>query len=130
MLLTSAVLHVRGAAEAGPGADRAALLQARVVEAEGRPDGALARPAMQKASAALDQAADADDPEEEARLLEIAHASIVLGEKQLERRALQSELIETQRRITETRERAQAQRRVLEALLEERAALARAGELQ
>jgi hypothetical protein len=39
---------------------------------------------------------------------------------------MQAELIATQRRLTAVRERATAQRRVLEALMKERAALARA----
>jgi hypothetical protein len=52
----------------------------------------------------------------------------VLAERQLHRREIQSELIATQRRVTAIRERAAAQRRVLEALMKERASLARAGE--
>jgi hypothetical protein len=39
-------------------------------------------------------------------------------------------LFATQRRLTAIRERAQAQRRVLEALMRERASLARQGELR
>ncbi len=53
---------------------------------------------------------------------------MVLAERQLERRRIQAELIATQRRLTSIRERANAQRRVLEALMKERAALARSEE--
>jgi hypothetical protein len=53
---------------------------------------------------------------------------MVLAERQLERRKAQAGLFATQRRLTATRERANAQRRVLEALMRDRASLARGGE--
>ena len=52
---------------------------------------------------------------------------MVLAERQLERRKAQAELFATQRRLTATRERANAQRRALEALMMDRASLARGG---
>jgi hypothetical protein len=71
--------------------------------------------------------ASTEEPEAATRAHDIARASMVLAERQLERRAVQAELFEAQRRLTATRERAGAQRRVLEALLRERAELAREG---
>jgi len=62
------------------------------------------------------------------RAQHIARAAMVLAERQLERRKAQAGLFATQRRLTATRERANAQRRVLEALMRDRASLARGGE--
>ena len=53
---------------------------------------------------------------------------MVLAERQLERRNAQGQLFATQRRLTATRDRAHAQRRALEALMRDRASLARTGE--
>jgi hypothetical protein len=76
----------------------------------------------------LARAETATEDEEEARIRGIARAAMELAERQLHRREIQAELIATQRRLTATRERAAAQRRVLEALMKERASLSRAGE--
>ena len=62
------------------------------------------------------------------RAQQIARAAMVLAERQLERRKAQAGLFATQRRLTATRERANAQRRALEALMRDRASLARGGE--
>lgn len=110
------------------GDDAGARIGGRLDRIEAREDAHHVAPATERARRALDAAARADDQAEASRSLEIAHAATVLAERQLARRALRVELIETQERITATRQRAEAQRRVLEALLEERAALARAGE--
>lgn len=53
---------------------------------------------------------------------------MVLAERQLERRNVQEQLFATQRRLTATHDRARAQRRALEALMRDRASLARTGE--
>jgi len=55
---------------------------------------------------------------------------MVLAERQLERRTAQGQWVATQRRLTATRDRARAQRRALEALMRDRASLARTGELR
>lgn len=87
-------------------------------------DGAIEQ-ARQALKVAEGSGADAGAKE---RAGETAQAAIVLAERQLHRREIQSELIATQRRVTAIRERAAAQRRVLEALMKERASLARPGE--
>ena len=120
-----------GMADDQPSMDDAARLQARLRRLEVREDAQFAQGAIEQARDALrraSEAADADDPGAASRSREIARAAIVLAERQLDRRKVQTELIETQRRLTATKERAKAQRRVLEALLQERAALARAQE--
>ena len=61
------------------------------------------------------------------RMQRIARGAMVLAERQLARRWAQAELFATQRRLTATRERATAQRRALEALMRDRASLARGG---
>lgn len=53
---------------------------------------------------------------------------MALAERQLERREAEAEVLAAQRRLAAIRERALAQRRVLDALLKERAALVRAAE--
>jgi hypothetical protein len=117
---------VSGAQDTG----RATALKARLDEVAAEEDAPQAGTAIDRARTALQQAAASDSEDEASRQLEIAHAAIVLAERQLALRSVRTELIETQRRITVTRERAAAQRRVLDALLKERAALARTGEEQ
>jgi len=85
--------------------------------------------AIEQARQALEVAeGTGGDPAAKERAAETAEAAMVLAERQLHRREIQGELIATQRRVTAIRERAAAQRRVLEALMKERASLARAGE--
>jgi hypothetical protein len=80
-----------------------------------------ARRALQASSGSL------EDAEAVSRMQHIARAAMVLAERQLARRRAQAELFATQRRLTATRERATAQRRALEALMRDRASLARGG---
>ena len=114
-----------------PAADDAARLQARLRRLEGEEGAQYAQGTIEQARNALLRASEAtDDPDAASRARGIARAAIVLAERQLDRRKVQADLIETQRRLTANKERAKAQRRVLEALMKERAALARAGEPQ
>lgn len=117
-----------GSAEDASREDGVAQLRARF-ERLVRSEGAVhAEGAIEQARRALERAEGArDDPGERMRARETAHAAIVLGERQVHLRELQAELIATQQRLTAVRERAAAQRRVLEALLKERASLARGG---
>ena len=108
--------------------EQSTQLRARLDRIGARDDAHYADAAMGQATRALQRAGATEDPEAAARANEIARAALVLAERQLDRRAVQAELFETQRRLTATRERAKAQRRVLEALMRERAELARDGE--
>ena len=68
----------------------------------------FAEAATDQATRALLRAESVEDAEAAARANEIARAALVLAERQLDRRAVQDELFETQRRLTATRERANA----------------------
>ena len=124
-----ALVAARSSAEGAAPATQAAQLRARLERLTARQDAAYVDGAIEQARQALKVAegsgADAGAKE---RAGETAQAAIVLAERQLHRREIQSELITTQRRVTAIRERAAAQRRVLEALMKERASLARPGE--
>ena len=103
-------------------------LQQRLGRIEARDDAKYAKAAIEQARRALLGASgNPGDAAAVARSQQIARAAMVLAERQLERRASQSELFATQRRLTATRERAHAQRRALEALMRDRASLARDG---
>ena len=118
-----------GVADGAPPADGLAELQDRLDRLSRRDDAAYVEGATGQARSALERAEDAaDDPEKQARARETARAALTLAERQLELRSVQVELIATQRRLTALRERAAAQRRVLEALMRERASLARGGD--
>jgi hypothetical protein len=78
-----------------------------------------ARRALQASSGSL------EDAQAVSRMQQIARAAMVLAERQLARRRAQAELFATQRRLATMRERATAQRRALEALMRDRASLAR-----
>ena len=108
--------------------DQAPALRARLNRLSDRSDAAHAEAAIEQARRALQRADDATDQGAKARALETARAAMVLGERRLHLREVRAELIATQRRLTGIRERAASQRRVLEALMKERASLARAGE--
>ena len=102
------------------------VLEARLERLSARDDSKYAMGAIEQARRSLARASTPDqDPAVAARSTEIARAALVLAERQLERRKTQEALFETQRRLTATKERAESQRRVLEALLRERASLAR-----
>ena len=117
-----------GLAEGASRADETALLRARFERLSQRDEARYAEGAIGQAGRALARAESADDEAEKARARETARAALGLAERQLHRHEVQAELIATQRRLTAIRERAGAQRRVLEALLKERASLARGGE--
>ena len=118
----------RGTADDTEAETQAAQLQARLDRLVDRDDAKHASYAIEQARHAMGAASNADDPDAKRRAHEIARAAMVLGERELERRAIQEELLATQKRLTATRERALAQRRVLEALMRERASLAHEGE--
>jgi hypothetical protein len=118
-------------AEQPPRVTQTAELRARLERLVARDDAKYAEGPIEQARLALDRASEpGQDPGVSARSQEIAHAALVLAERQLDRRRTQLSLFATQRRLTAIRERAQAQRRVLEALMRERASLARQGELR
>ena len=104
-------------------------LERRLSRLLSRDDAKYATGAIERARHFMQRASDPnEDPSAAARARQIATAAMTLAERQLERRSSQAELFATQRRLATTRERANAQRRVLEALMRERASLARAGE--
>ena len=78
--------------------------------------------ALEQARRALDQARGPDLAHSQ-RAQSIADAALALADRQLARRRAQAALLQTERRLRQVRERADAQRRVLEALMRERAAL-------
>ncbi len=109
---------------------RTTQLQRRLGDLEAREDAKYAKGALQQARRALDSASGPiEDPLAVARAQGIADAAMVLAGRQLARRRSQAALFETQRRLSSVRDRANAQRRVLEALMRERAELARSTEL-
>lgn len=117
-----------GSAEGAGREDQVAQLRSRFQRLAARESAPNVEGPIDQARRALELAdGAADDPEKQARALETAHAAIVLGERRLQLREVQAELIATQQRLTVVRERAAAQRRVLEALLRERASLAGGG---
>lgn len=104
-------------------------LRARLEQLETRDDANRAKGAIEQAREALRVASDsAEDPAAASRAQGIARAAIVLAGRQLDRHQSQTELSAAGRRLDATRARAEAQRRALEALLRERASLARARE--
>lgn len=115
-----------GAAEVTGAPARSAQLETALTRLEGREDAKYAKGAIEQARRALDTAsAQGADDSTVARACGIAHAAIVLAERQLDRREAQARLFAVQRRLHAIRARASAQRRALEALMRERASLAR-----
>ncbi|MBT8451756.1 MAG: hypothetical protein KJO40_07320 [Deltaproteobacteria bacterium] len=113
----------------GPQA-RASELEHRLAELETRDDAKYAKGALEQARRALRRASSSPEGSgAAARARRIADAALVLADRQLARRRAQAELLITQRRLNAVRERAKAQRRVLEVLMSDRASLARGGEL-
>jgi len=111
--------------------DQTAALQNQLGRLEARSDAQDADDALEHARRALRAASGPiDDADAVVRAHGIARAAMALAERQLEQRRAQSELIAAQRRLDGVRERANAQRRALEMLMRERAALARRGELR
>ena len=108
---------------------RTAQLQRRLGDLEGREDAKYAKGALQQARRALEAVSGPiEDPSAAARAQEIADAAMVLADRQLARRRSQAAFFQTQRRLSTVRDRANAQRRVLEALMRDRASLARSTE--
>ena len=108
---------------------RVAELEHRLAQLETRDDAKYAKGALEQARRALLRASSSpEDSSAAARARRIADAALVLADRQLARRRAQAELFATQRRLSSIRERANAQRRVLEALMRDRASLARSGE--
>lgn len=106
-----------------------ARLRERLQALDAREDAKFAKGAIEQARRALHRAEQPGaDPDAVARALKIADAAMVLADRQLARRWSQAELFATQGRLNGVRERANAQRRALEALMRERAAVAREGE--
>jgi len=104
-------------------------LRNRLTQLEARNDAKYAKGALEQARRALSAAShDAEHPSTASRARKIAEAAMVLADRQLAHRRAQAELFATQRRLSSSRERANAQRRVLEALMKDRASLAREGE--
>ena len=92
---------------------------------QARADAKYAKGALEQARQAVDTAGQRQG--ESARDAErIAEAALVLAERQLARREAQEAFFFAYRRVQEMEARAKAQRRALEALLQERARLARA----
>jgi len=118
----------RGRAEGSAEAETASL-RVRLSHLEARDDAEYATGALQQATRALRVASGpATQPAAASRARDIAKAALVLAGRELAYRESQTELLDAQNRLEATRERADAQRRVLEALLKERASLARSGE--
>jgi hypothetical protein len=106
-----------------------ARLRERLQALDAREDAKFAKGAIEQARRALHRAEQPGaDPDAVARARKIAEAAMVLADRQLARRWSQAELFATQGRLNGVRERANAQRRALEALMRERAAIAREGE--
>jgi hypothetical protein len=104
-------------------------LQETLVRLEARDAAKHAEGALEQARRALRTASDrTEDERSVSRAQRIARAAMALAEQQLERHEAEAEVLATQRRLAAIRERALAQRRVLEVLLKERAALVRAAE--
>jgi hypothetical protein len=107
----------------------AARLEHRLADLEARDDAKYAKGALEQARRALLRASSSpEDSSGAARARRIADAALRLADRQLARRRAQAELFATQRRLSSIRERANAQRRVLEALMRDRASLARSAE--
>lgn len=119
-----------GLAEGAHPQARASELEHRLAELEKRDDAKYADGALEQARRALRRASGSPEGSSAAaRARGIADAALVLADRQLARRRAQAELLVTQRRLNAVRERAKAQRRVLEVLMNDRASLARGGEL-
>lgn len=123
MLTIAFATYDRGAAADGDPEE--AQLETRLARLQAHEDAQHVEGAIAQARQALDTARTAEDAGARTRASRIAGAAIMWGERELDRLGVQRELLETQRRLTTMRERASAQRRVLEALMKERAALAR-----
>jgi len=127
--LVGALPATSGLADAVKPESQTAELEHRLGQLEARDDAKYAKGALEQARRAILRASSSpEDPNAASRARRIADAALVLADRQLARRKAQAELFATQRRLSSIRERANAQRRVLEALMRDRASLARSGE--
>jgi hypothetical protein len=109
--------------------EQTAQLQDQLGRLEARDDSKDARAALEQARRALQAATGpTEDAATMLRAQQIARAAMTLAGRQLERRKAQTRLIEAQRRLTLIQERANSQRRALEALMRDRASAARGAE--
>jgi hypothetical protein len=103
-----------------------AQLQTRLALLEAREDATYAKGALEQARRALKTASVSVGNEDRVSRAEgIARAAMALAERQLESRRSQGDLAAAQARLSAIREQASAQRRALEALMRDRAVLAR-----
>ncbi|MDH3655870.1 MAG: hypothetical protein OEN21_16525 [Myxococcales bacterium] len=117
-----------GLADAVKPESRTAELEQRLGRLEARDDAKYAKGALEQARRAMLRASSSHEgPNAASRARRIAGAALVLADRQLARRKAQAELFAAQRRLSSIRERANAQRRVLEALMRDRASLAGSG---
>jgi len=127
--LVGALPAASGLADSVGDESQIAALARRLNQLQARDDAKYAKGALEQARLALLRASTSpEDVNAASRARRIADAALVLAGRQLARRKAQAELFATQRRLTAIRERANAQRRVLEALMRDRASLARSGE--
>lgn len=127
--LVGALPAASGLADSVSDESQIAALERRLNQLQARDDAKYAKGALEQARLALLRASTSpEDVNAASRARRIADAALVLAGRQLARRKAQAELFATQRRLTAIRERANAQRRVLEALMRDRASLARSGE--
>jgi len=127
--LVGALPAASGLADSVSDESQIAALERRLNQLQARDDAKYAKGALEQARLALLRASTSPgDANAASRARRIADAALVLAGRQLARRKAQAELFATQRRLTAIRERANAQRRVLEALMRDRASLARSGE--
>ncbi|MEM7139279.1 MAG: hypothetical protein AAF500_22095 [Myxococcota bacterium] len=116
-------------AEAESFAARSARLQHWLGEIRASDEADVVAGATGQAARALDVAVDTSvDQSGRVRAQAIAEAALVLADRQVARQEAAKALIATERRVAATKDRAAAQRRVLEALMRERATLALASE--
>ncbi len=129
MLVWALLFVIAGASPFGSAAvaneSEAARLQQRLEGVQARADAKYAKGALEQARQAL---AMSEQRQGEAALSaqHIAEAALVLAERQLARREAQEAFFAAYRRVQDLEGRAKAQRRALEALLKERARIARA----
>ncbi len=127
--LVGALPAASGLADSVSDESQIAALVRRLNQLQARDDAKYVKGALEQARLALLRASTSpEDANAASRARRIADAALVLAGRQLARRKSQAELFATQRRLTAIRERANAQRRVLEALMRDRASLARSGE--
>lgn len=108
---------------------RTAQLERWLSEVSRSDDGKVASGAIRQARSAIDAASkEGAGAAEIGRAQSIAEAALVLAERRVALRGAVNALAAAEERVANIKERADAQRRVLEALMRERATLALAAE--